>query len=174
MHEIYRDLTSNPAVHSDQGHHGRVEEASAGLDMLSFRTIFFGIPADPHKDSLRGLSGADSQVMFLSYELASLFLDSFLATLYGLLPVWPTEVFRRRLKQLYGPRPTSSTETHNSVLLMALALGALVSEQHAWGDVLYERVKASCNVLDDTVNIQTVQLFMFMISRPILSDKILY
>ncbi|KAL4815036.1 hypothetical protein BDW67DRAFT_191714 [Aspergillus spinulosporus] len=150
MHEIYRDLTSNPAVRSEQGPHGRVEEASAGLDMLSFRTIFFGIPADPHKDSSRGLSGVDSQVMFLSYELASLFLDSFLATLYGLLPVWPTEVFRRRLKQLYGPRPTSSAETHHSVLLMALALGALVSEHHAWGDVLYERVKASCNVLDDT------------------------
>ncbi|KAL4998364.1 fungal-specific transcription factor domain-containing protein [Aspergillus recurvatus] len=162
MHEIYRDLTSHPAVHPEQGPHGRVEEASAGLDMLSFRTIFFGIPADPHKDSSRGLGGVDSQVMFLSYELASLFLDSFLATLYGLLPVWPTEVFRRRLKQLYGPRPTSSTETHHSVLLMALALGALVSEHHAWGDVLYERVKASCNVLDDTVNIQTVQLFMFM------------
>ncbi|RDW86969.1 Zn(II)2Cys6 transcription factor [Aspergillus mulundensis] len=164
MHEIYRDLTSHPAGHPEQGPHGRVEEAGAGLDMLSFRTIFFGIPADPHKDPSRGSSGVDPHVMFLSYELASLFLDAFLSTLYGLLPVWPTEVFRQRLKQLYGPRAASNTETYHSVFMMALALGALVSEHHAWGDILYERVKASCNVLDDTVNLQTVQLFMFMIS----------
>ncbi|KAL4907861.1 hypothetical protein BDW74DRAFT_166476 [Aspergillus multicolor] len=150
MHEIYRDLTSHPTGHPEQGSHGRVEEAGAGLDMLSFRTIFFGIPADPHKDLSRGVKGVDPHVMFLSYELASLFLDAFLATLYSLLPVWPTEMFRQRLKQLYGPRPTSSTDTHHSVLIMGLALGALVSENHPWSDVLYERVKATCNVLDDT------------------------
>ncbi|KAL4912639.1 hypothetical protein BDW62DRAFT_206290 [Aspergillus aurantiobrunneus] len=150
MHEIYRDLTANPAGHSDQGAHGRVEEAGAGLDMLSFRTIFFGIPADPNKEVSRGANGMDPHIMFLSHELATKLLDTFLSSLYGLLPIWPVEVFHRRLDQLYGPHPGSRSDKYQCILLMALALGALVTGHHSWGDMLYERVKASCNSFDDT------------------------
>ena len=165
MHEIYRDLTPHQTGQPDHGPHGRVEEAGAGLDMLSFHTIFFGIPAHPHKDSTRGPNGSDPNIMFLSYDLARRFLDAFLSTLYGLLPIWPAEQFARRLGQIYGPQPPSRTDKHQCILIMALALGSLITEEnHAWGDVLYEQVKASCSVFDDTVNIQTVQLFMFMIS----------
>ncbi|KAL4804141.1 fungal-specific transcription factor domain-containing protein [Aspergillus unguis] len=161
IHEIYRDLTAKPG-HLEEAPHGRVEEAGAGLDMLSFRTIFFGIPADQQKDSIRAGSGADPHIMFLSHDLARRFLDSFLASLYGLLPVWPSELFYRRLGQLYSSRPSPSMDRYQRVLMMALALGAVVTEHHAWGDVLYERVKASCNFFDETINLQTVQLFMFM------------
>lgn len=165
MHEIYRDLTAHQTGQSDHGPHGRVEEAGAGLDMLSFRTIFFGIPAHPHKDSSRGPNGADPHIMFLSYDMARRFLDAFLSTLYGLLPIWPAEQFARHLGQVYGPQPPSRTDKHQSILIMALALGSLITEDNrTWGDVLYEQVKASCSPFDDTVNIQTVQLFMFMIS----------
>lgn len=163
IHEIYRDLTAHPAGHAEAPR-GRVEEAGAGLDMLSFRTIFFGIPADPHKDPTRGSGRSEPNVMFLSYELASKFLDSFLSTLYGLLPVWPRELFYRRLEQLYGSRPAPCSDKYHCVLMMALALGALVTEHHAWGGVLYDRVKASCSAFDDIVNLQTVQQFLFMIS----------
>ncbi|KAL4932507.1 Zn(II)2Cys6 transcription factor [Aspergillus undulatus] len=164
VHEIYRDLTSHPSSQVDPGPrpHGRVEEAGAGLDMLSFRTIFFGIPTDRLKDPSRGPNSSDPNILFLSYELASSFLQSFFCTLYHLLPIWPTEVFQRRLGELYGSRPPSRTDINQYVLLMALALGALVTQHHAWGDALYERVKSCCNSFDDTVNLQTVQLFMFM------------
>ncbi|KAL4799194.1 fungal-specific transcription factor domain-containing protein [Aspergillus venezuelensis] len=162
--EIYRDLTSHPSRQDDHGPHprGRVEEAGAGLDMLSLNTIFFGIPTDRLKDPHRGPNVTDPNVLFLSYELANNFLQSFLSTLYNLLPVWPGEVFHRRLGELYGSRPPPRTDINQYVLLMAMALGALVTQHHAWGDVLYERVKSLCNSFDDTVNIQTVQLFLFM------------
>ncbi|KAL4778649.1 hypothetical protein BJX76DRAFT_366061 [Aspergillus varians] len=166
IHEIYRDLTAHPADHPDHGPHGRVEEAGAGLDMLSFRTIFFGIPADPHRNPSRGSNGADPSIMLLSYELASKFLDAFLSTLHGLLPIWPAEVFRQRFQQLYGPQPASRTDKHQCILLMALALGSLVTEHVAWADMLYERVKASCNSFDDTVNIQTHAHFQNEVGRP--------
>ncbi|BCS30641.1 Zn(II)2Cys6 transcription factor [Aspergillus puulaauensis] len=156
MHEIYRDLTAHQTGQNDHGPHGRVEEAGAGLDMLSFRTIFFGIPAHPHKDSARGPNGADPHIMFLSYDLARRFLDAFLSTLYGLLPIWPAEQFARRLGQIYGSQPPPRTDKHQCILIMALALGSLITEEnHAWGDVLYEQVKVSCSAFDDTVNIQT-------------------
>ncbi|KAI9376114.1 fungal-specific transcription factor domain-containing protein [Aspergillus egyptiacus] len=160
MHEIYRDLTA-PAGNPARGPQGRVEEAGAGLDMYNFRCIFFGIPTEPC-DSARGSGVADPQIMFLPYDLATMFLQQFLCTIYYLLPIWSTDTFHQRLEGLYGPRPAARKENYHCILLMALALGSLLTEHHAWGDVLYERVKASCSSFDDTVNLQTVQLSMFM------------
>ncbi|KAL4865096.1 hypothetical protein BDV12DRAFT_155707 [Aspergillus spectabilis] len=162
MHEIYRDLTAHPVRDLVERPHGRVEEAGAGLDMLSFRSIFFGIPADPSTDHSRGTSGMDPHIMFLPYELANTFLESFLGTLYYLLPIWSPETFYQRLEKLYSPTPEPRTNKYQSILLMALALGSLITEHAAWGDVLYERVRESCSSCDDIVNLQTVQLSMFM------------
>ncbi|KAL2826314.1 hypothetical protein BDW59DRAFT_171944 [Aspergillus cavernicola] len=156
MHEIYRDLTAHPASHPTQGPQGRVEEAGAGLDLFSFRCIFFGIPTntDPN-DPTRGPNATDPQIMFLPFELANTFLQQFLSTIYYLLPFWSPETFHRHLEQLYGPRPAARTDKHYCILLMAMAIGCLVTEHHVWGDILYERVKASANSFDDTVNLQT-------------------
>ncbi|KAL5337205.1 fungal-specific transcription factor domain-containing protein [Aspergillus crustosus] len=162
MHEIYRDLTAHPVGDPIQGSSGRVEEAGAGLDMLSFRSIFFGIPADPSSDYSRGSSATDPHIMFLPYELANTFLESFLGTLYYLLPIWSPETFYRRLEKLYSPKPEPRTDKYQCILLMALALGSLVTEHAAWADVLYERVRASSSASEDIVNLQTVQLAMFM------------
>ncbi|KAL4875272.1 fungal-specific transcription factor domain-containing protein [Aspergillus karnatakaensis] len=165
MHEIYRDLTAHPARDPAE-RHGRVEEVGAGLDMLSFRSIFFGIPADQSGDHTRRSVGADPHIMFLPYELANTFLESFLGSLYYLLPIWPPEVFYRRLEKLYGPSPDPRTDYYQCILLMALALGSLITEHAAWGDVLYERVRASCSSLDDTVNLQAHAHYHNEVGRP--------
>ncbi|KAL3481371.1 fungal-specific transcription factor domain-containing protein [Aspergillus californicus] len=160
MHEIYRDLTAHPTGHPAQGPQGRVEEAGAGLDLFSYRRIFFGIPSE--SDAARGSSMTDMQIMFLPYEMASSFLEQFLSTIYYLLPIWSAQTFHRRLEEMYGAVPAARPDNYHCILIMAMAIGCLLTEHHAWGDVLYERVKASSSSFDDTVNLQTVQLSMFM------------
>ncbi|OQD82129.1 hypothetical protein PENANT_c023G05787 [Penicillium antarcticum] len=47
-----------------------------------------------------------------------------------------------------------------------MACTSLGTDHFAWGDILFERVKASMTAFDDVVNLQTIQVSMLMISRP--------
>lgn len=166
MHEIYRDLVqSNQAPQSEDSR--EVQEAGAGLDMFSFRRIFFGVPVQMH-DSFENLNAADVPVMFLPQELAEMFLGRFLSSLYAMMPLQSKETFERQLWSLYNPSPDFKTDTWgHCMILMALAMGSLASQYYSWGDVLFERVKASCTKMDDVVNLQTVQISLLMMSSPI-------
>ncbi|KAE8344812.1 hypothetical protein BDV24DRAFT_160115 [Aspergillus arachidicola] len=156
MHEIYRDLVSHQTPGLEKPH-GEVEEARASLDMFSFRRIFFGTPDEP-KESTRSCKSMDMPVMFLPRELANLFLRRFLSTVYTLVPFRSKESFEQQLEHLYNPVPGARSETWGQcMLLLALAMGALGTEHYRWGDVLYDRVKATCGPLDDIVNLETVQ-----------------
>lgn len=168
MHEIYRGLVSNQTTHPEEPQ-GEVEEAGAGLDMFSVRGIFFGTPAETH-DPNKGIDTTVAPVMFLPYELARIFLQRFLSTLYHLVPFWSKELYERQLEHLYLPSSgTGSDACANSILLMALAMGSLGTQHYRWGDILFERVKASCPSWDDVVNLEIVQLSLMMISifRPL-------
>ncbi|KAL2812719.1 C6 zinc finger domain protein [Aspergillus granulosus] len=158
INEIHRDMTANPANRA-QGQ-GRVEEAGAGLDMFSFRCIYFGIPLDSNAPS--GSGTRDPQLMILPYHLASEFLQAFLHSLHHLMPIWSPETFQRRLEQLYDTRLPANTDQRDGVLLMALAMGSCVTEHHAWGDILYERVKSSYSPYDDNVTLESIQLSLLM------------
>lgn len=163
MHEIYRGLVSNQTTHPEEPQ-GEVEEAGAGLDMFSVRGIFFGTPAETH-DPNKGIGTTVSPVMFMPYELARVFLQRFLSTLYHLVPFWSKELYERQLETLYLPSSGTGSDTcTNSILLMALAMGSLGTQRYRWGDILFERVKASCPSWDDVVNLETVQLSLMMIS----------
>ncbi|EAU32707.1 conserved hypothetical protein [Aspergillus terreus NIH2624] len=163
MHEIYRDLVSNPGNYS-KAPQAEVEEASAGIDMFSFRRIFFGTPVGPH-DALKSLNATDVPVMFLPYELARLFLERFLSTLLHLVPFRSKDSYRRELEQLYHRAPGASSDTWSRcMLLMAMAMGSLGTEHYSWGDVLFERVKTTAALSDDVVNLRTVQISLLMIS----------
>lgn len=50
------------------------------------------------------------------------------------------------------------------MILLALAIGSMGTEHFSWGDVLFERAKASAAALDEVVNLQTVQISLFIIS----------
>ncbi|RAH53576.1 C6 zinc finger domain protein [Aspergillus piperis CBS 112811] len=166
MHEIYRGLVSGNQSAETEEPQGEVEEAGAGLDMFSFRRIFFGTQADSH-DSNKALNGPDANVLFLPYDLAKVFLERFLATLYHLVPFWSKEVFYQQLDHLYRPTPDSrSDKWARSLLLLGLATGSLGTQHHSWGDILYERVKASISSLDDVVNLQTHAHFQTEQGRP--------
>ncbi|PYI31219.1 C6 zinc finger domain protein [Aspergillus indologenus CBS 114.80] len=162
MHEVYRGLVAKSQPAEVDRPQGEVEEAGAGLDMFSFRRIFFGTPTDAHEAN-KTLASLDSQLLFLPYELAKCFLERFLATLYNLAPMWPKEEFYYQLDQMYGQGPeVRPDKVTQSILLVAMAIGALATQHHSWGDTLYDRVKLSMHSLDDVVNLQTIQLAIIM------------
>jgi hypothetical protein len=53
-----------------------------------------------------------------------------------------------------------------AIILLAMACTSLGTDQFAWGDILFERVKASMTPFDDVVNLQTIQVSLLMISHP--------
>jgi hypothetical protein len=162
MQHIYRDLTSYPTTQPAPS--GEVEEAGAGLDLFSFRRIFFGTP-DTHDG--KSTSPGEIPLMFLPYELAKLFLSRFLTHLYHMVPHRPKSYYEQCLEKLYNPSPTIHPDTlTQAIILIALATGSLGTEHYAWGDVLVDRVKVSLVPYDDVVNLQTVQISLLMISRP--------
>jgi hypothetical protein len=164
MQHIYRDLVSNPTIHPAPS--GEVEEAGAGLDLFSFRRIFFGTP-DTHEIGKSNSTG-DIPMMFLPYELAKLFLSRFLTHLYHMLPHRPKAYYEQCLEKLYNPSPTIHPDAlTQAIILISLATGSLGTDHFAWGDVLFERVKASLVSYDDVVNLQTVQIGLLMICRPL-------
>lgn len=161
MQHIYRDLISNPTAPPEPS--GGVEEAGAGLDLFSFRRIFFGTP--DLLDSNRPPGGGDLSMMFLPYDLAQLFMSRFLASLYHMMPHRPKAYYQQCLDQLYNPTPTEKLDTlTQAMVLLAMASAALGTDHFAWGDVLFERVKASMSAFDDVVNLQTIQISLLMIS----------
>lgn len=162
MQHIYRDLVSNPTAAEPSR---AVEEAGAGLDLFSFRRVFFGTP--DAQESARPSVLGEVPVMFLPYELAKFFLSRFLDTLYHMMPHCPKSHLEQCLKQLYNSSPTGFLDAFTQArALLALATGALGTEYFAWGDVLFDRVKASLAMYDDVVNLQTVQISLLMISVP--------
>lgn len=162
MQQIYRDLVSNQPSHPDEPQ-GEVEEAGAGLDLFSFRRIFFGTPSEA--PDLVKSSNVSGPAMFLSYDLAKTFLQRFLSTLYSLMPVRPRAFFEQQLDQLYQPSVgVEADAAYHAMILLALAIGSMGTEHFSWGDVLFERAKASAAALDEVVNLQTVQISLFIIS----------
>ncbi|KAJ5715601.1 uncharacterized protein N7483_012782 [Penicillium malachiteum] len=160
MQHIYRDLVSSPMAHT--GMSSGVEEAGAGLELFSFRRIFFGTP-DPQDAGKSALS--DPSAMFLPYDTAKLFLSRFLSTLYHMMPFFPQAYLESCLEQLYHPTPGSYLDVlTQATILLAMATASLGTEFFTWGDILYERVKSMLTSYDDVVNIQTVQVSLLLIN----------
>ncbi|CAI7616827.1 unnamed protein product [Penicillium glandicola] len=148
MQHIYQDLISNPTSRPEPS--GGVEEAGAGLDLFSFRRIFFGTP-DFH-ESNKSLGTGDLSMMFLPYDLAKLFLSRFLSSLYHLMPHRPKIYYEQCLDRIYKSSPTNHLDALTQALvLLPMATAALGTEHFAWGDVLFERVKASLTAFDDVI-----------------------
>ncbi|KAJ5960768.1 uncharacterized protein N7479_007918 [Penicillium vulpinum] len=146
MQHIYRDLISNPTSQPEPS--GGVEEAGAGLDLFSFRRIFFGTP-DFH-ESNKSPGAGDLSMVFLPYDLAKLFLSRYLSSLYHLMPYRPKLYYERCLDRMYNSSPTDHLDAlTQAIILLCLASAALGTHHFAWGDVLFERVKSSLTVFDD-------------------------
>ncbi|KAK4871059.1 hypothetical protein LT330_000296 [Penicillium expansum] len=149
MQHIYQDLVSNPTSRPEPS--GGVEEAGAGLDLFSFRRIFFGTP-DFHEINKSPGKG-DLSMMFMPYDLAKTFLSRFLSSLYHLIPLRPKIYYEQCLDRLYNSSPADHLDgPTQAILLLAMASAALGTDHFAWGDVLFERVKASLTAFDDVTD----------------------
>ncbi|KAJ5452561.1 hypothetical protein N7445_000744 [Penicillium cf. griseofulvum] len=150
MQHIYRDLVSNPTSQPEPS--GGVEEAGAGLDLFSFRRIFFGTP-DFHETNKSHGTG-DLSMMFLPYDLAKLFLSRYLSSLYHLMPLRPKLYYEQCLDRMYNSSPTNHLDAFTqAIILLVMATAALGTDHFAWGDVLFERVKASLTAFDDVTDV---------------------
>ncbi|KAJ5985986.1 hypothetical protein N7522_013182 [Penicillium canescens] len=163
MQHVYRDLVSHPTAQPESSE--GVVEASAGLDLFSFRRIFFGTPDSYEINKSNGIG--DVPVMFLPYDLAKLFMSRFLSSLYHMMPHRPKIWYEQCLDRLYHSSPTNTLDTlTQAIILLAMACTSLGTDHFAWGDILFERVKASMTPFDDVVNLQTIQVSLLMISHP--------
>lgn len=161
MQHIYRDLVSNP---TQPGPSSGVDEAGAGLELFSFRRIFFGTPDT--QESGKSATG-EIPIMFLPYEIAKCFLSRYLSTLYQMMPFCSKAYYEQCLEQLYHPSPNHHLDTlTQATILLVLATSSVGTEHYAWGEVLYERVKALLTSYDDVVNLQAVQVALLLICPP--------
>lgn len=161
IQHIYRDLMSKPTAPPMPS--GEMEEAGAGLDLFSFRRIFFGTSAS--YDTGSRPSSGDLTAVFLPYDLANLFLMRFLSTFYQMMPHCPKAHLEQYLKDLYHPSPAIQLDSlTQAVVLLSLAIGSLATDYFTWGDLLFERVKASMATFEEIVNLRTVQISILMIS----------
>ncbi|KAJ5219531.1 hypothetical protein N7468_008735 [Penicillium chermesinum] len=161
MQHVYRDLVANPSAPSRPAND--IEEAGAGLDLFSFRRIFFGIP-ESHETG-RSTASGDMALMFLPYGLANTLLSGFLSTLYILMPFQPPNKLQAWLEQLYSHSPSAHPDTlTQAIILIILGIASIGTEHDTWADLLYDRTKALMVPFDDVVNIQTVQISLLMIS----------
>lgn len=159
MQHIYRGLIPRHPEPSSG-----VDEAGAGLDLFSFRRIFFGTPDTNETSKAPGFG--DVPAMFLPHELAKMFLSRFLTSLYHMMPHRPKAHLERCLEHLYNPSPNVHPDLlTQAIVLLSVATGSLGTEYFAWGDILFDRVKASLTSFDDVVNLQTVQISVLMISH---------
>ncbi|KAJ6151806.1 hypothetical protein N7470_006934 [Penicillium chermesinum] len=163
MQHIYSDLVSHPAAY--RGPTQEVEEASAGLDLFSFRRVFFGTPEK--SEAVDASNRGDMSFTFLPDGLARFFLARFLSTLHQVIPYRTQADLEGSLDRLYSPVPDNHLDpSSQATVLISLAIASLGTEHFAWADILYERAKACLVPYDDVVNIQAVQISHMMISRP--------
>ncbi|TGO44797.1 hypothetical protein BCON_0460g00010 [Botryotinia convoluta] len=139
-----------------------VEEGGARLDLYGQRSLFFGTPDDNFQSN--GFAGI-SPLTFLSDQLAESFLQDYLKTIYNLHPFQPSQELHRLLKLSYEKPQTGNLTTDETAILMAvLAIGATMTKNTSWAEMLAEKAKNSANALGHIVNLQAVQLSLLLIS----------
>ncbi|KAF8246623.1 hypothetical protein K440DRAFT_474306, partial [Wilcoxina mikolae CBS 423.85] len=155
-----------------------IEEVDEGLDRFQYRPIFFSKYSDQQDSPYPGGVGGgvgdgtgkaagridDSNLLFLSYNLASDFLNKFLMTLQRHLPFVDPASAEELLAILYGNFEARELDIgERAILLAVLAIGATLTE-HAmtWGETLYRRARAVADELDDVVNVHVCQLGLLL------------
>lgn len=176
MQLMYRQLVdglgnskglSNHNSSSSSRQRDEVEEVGPGLDLFSFRRLFFGDLAGNQDASLPGaaLDPGSNSLFFIRESTASRYLERYLSTYYYLAPWKSKEFYRQELVGLFDKRnQLSSNDPQTTLLILMLALGAIEMKDDEMGDCLYKKAKANAMTFDDIVNVQTVQVPILMIS----------
>lgn len=174
MQLMYRQLvdglgtTETNNTNASSSRRDEVEEVGPGLDLFSFRRLFFGDLAGNQDTSLSGgLGSGFNSLFFMHPSTASKYLERFLSTIYYFTPWKSKEMYRQMLNGLYQTNNDMSADSpQTTLLILMLALGAAEMNDHEMGDFLYKKAKANSVAFDEIVNVQTIQVPILMISQP--------
>ncbi|EED19370.1 C6 transcription factor, putative [Talaromyces stipitatus ATCC 10500] len=173
MQLMYRQLVDGLASESNNNssstsRRDEVEEVGPGLDLFSFRRLFFGDLAGNQDTSLSGGLGLGSNSLFFMHpSTASKYLERFLSTIYYLTPWKPKDRYRQMLKDLYqNKNDMSSDSPQTTSLILMMAIGAAEVKDYEMGDILYKKAKANAVAFDEIVNVQTIQVPISEKARP--------
>lgn len=157
---------NNNIKNASSSRRDEVEEVGPGLDLFSFRRLFFGDLAGNQDTSLSGGLGSGSNSLFFMHpSTASKFLERFLSTIYYFTPWKSKERYRQMLGGLYQTNNDMSADSpQTTLLILMLALGAAEVKDDDMGDFLYKKAKANSAAFDEIVNVQTIQVPILMIS----------
>jgi hypothetical protein len=141
-----------------------VEEAGPGLDFYGQRSLFFGTPNSSYQqNNLLGFSS----LTLLSEQLAESFLQDYLGTLYHLHPFQAPEELCHLVKSMFEkPQDEKQGSERTATLMVVLAIGATMTNNTAWGEMLTEKAKNVMNAQSHVVNLQAVQLALLLICSP--------
>ncbi|KAH8203313.1 hypothetical protein TruAng_002509 [Truncatella angustata] len=142
LQQIHHSLSgpANPSRPRDE-----VEEGGAGLDFYGQRSLFFGTSDASYQ--LNGHAGI-SPLTLLSDQLAESFLEDYLNTIYHLHPFQSLSELRRLVKLLYENPQMRNLGTDETAILMAvLAIGATMTTNTLWAEMLAEKAKNIANTL---------------------------
>jgi hypothetical protein len=168
MQLMYRQLVDGLGAtesnnNASSSRRDEVEEVGPGLDLFSFRRLFFGDLAGNQDASLSG-TGSNS-LFFMHPSTASKYLERFLSTIYYFTPWKSKERYRQMLNGLYQTNNDMSADSpQTTLLILMLALGAAELKDHEMSDFLYKKAKANSVAFDEIVNVQTIQVPILMIS----------
>ncbi|KAH6645320.1 fungal-specific transcription factor domain-containing protein [Truncatella angustata] len=157
LQQIHHSLSgpANPSRPRDE-----VEEGGAGLDFYGQRSLFFGTSDASYQ--LNGHAGI-SPLTLLSDQLAESFLEDYLNTIYHLHPFQSLSELRRLVKLLYENPQMRNLGTDETAILMAvLAIGATMTTNTLWAEMLAEKAKNIANTLGHVVNLKSVQLSLLL------------
>lgn len=130
-----------------------------GLDYFKQRETFFGTTQSHALDTVMAKAGS----LFLSFELSREFLENFLSSIHHLTPFLSADVLRQMLIRLHGQNNDESlTPAKTVIMLLALANGATLTSHSQWVEVLYEKAKSEAAPLDETVNLEAVQISLLL------------
>lgn len=154
LQQIHRGLLSSGQY--GQGAHGRdvVQEGGPGLDMFMQRNIFFGMPLrvkDAEPPPCCPVSQAQAEEFIRRFE------DAHLSTLPFFAPGEMDEMLQSLISGRSDVQPQRKT-----VLLAALALGALSTPQTDAAEALFLHTKREAAAYEDAVTLPMIQYSMLM------------
>ncbi|KAF9875081.1 hypothetical protein CkaCkLH20_07347 [Colletotrichum karsti] len=154
LQQIHRGLLSGQY---GQNHGRDVQEGGAGLDMFMQRNIFFGMPLKVNIEPTQPVSCPVS--IEQAKEFAQHFKNTHILTLPFFTPLEMDEI----LESLFEPGAETTVQPQRkTVLLAALALGALGTPQTSAAESLFIHAKKEAVIYEDAVTLPMIQYSMLM------------
>lgn len=155
LQHIHRTLTKGPSRPTGSTDIG----TNQGLDYFKQREIFFDTAPRSNLDTAAAKAGT----LFLPFDQAQEFLENYLSSIHHLTPFLGPESLRQLLRRLYGQDPSESlTPARTAIMLLTLANGATLTNHSQWVEILYERAKSEAAPLEETVNLEAVQISLLL------------